>query len=185
MSVWCWESCQTQLTYFSLPKLPSGWVAPGGPRAPVTPPPQMSLDTQGKQGMPASSALTTISFPQGVYWFQLLKSLSHLLSALVHSRSSPKKPSIPGLRLGNCGNPGYSHCAGSATEAGAAPSSNCPLSVSPTISQMYLMIRVTWGTYQLTRSLFLCCEDSNVVGETWGPGICLFVGIPGDSHHQG
>lgn len=68
------------------------WVgSPGGPRGAVTPAPQMSLSTRGRAGMPASSALATISFPQGIYWFQLLHCLSHFLSALVRSQKKPQE----------------------------------------------------------------------------------------------
>lgn len=97
---------------------------------------------------------------------------------------NPNKPFIPGFPLGNCGNPGYSHCTDSVMEVNCSPSGGCPLLVSPTISHTSLMKRVTWGICQLYRSVVLCSENADAVGESQALRIFPFAAAPGDSHHQ-
>ena len=83
---------------FPLPELLSGWAAPRSSRGPHdTKSPDEFQHLKGKTSMPVSSAFTTISFPEGVYWFQLPKSLSHFSLLWSRAERNPKKPFLPGL----------------------------------------------------------------------------------------
>lgn len=96
-------------------------------------------------------------------------------SALARACTEPREPCVPGLPAGKGGS--RSHRVDPVTQANCGPSLDCPPSASPAISQMSLIGGVTWGIYQPHRSLVLCSENVDAVGDAWA-GILRVCKVP-------